>query len=462
MNSKSMAAIMTAASMALPAASFAAVPQVSGVTMTQATSSRLVTIEYTLADAPAVVTLDVQTNATAGATADDPGWASIGGVAVCNAEGDVWKQVATGTRTITWRPDLSWPDHKIADGGARAVVTAWSLDNTPDYMVVDLTATGGAGTQRYYPGVDFLPGAQLGQTGAITNNPIYKTTTIVMRKIMAKGVTWTMGSTSLETLRSANETAHQVTLTNNYYMGVFEVTQSQWGLVSSVNPYPWFTNVADCAMRPVECVCFNMFRSAQNNTDNPNYYWPNDPNPSSFLGELRTKTGIDFDLPSEAQWEFAARAGNGNTKWGDGSAILNAGTDANLDLLERYQRNGGQVLSNYSYFDPDRSCGAMNGTAIVGSYAPNAWGLYDMLGNVSEWCLDWYEEDITSYGGKVNIDPATPANTLSGGPGGNRVLRGGRWDQPAGKCRPAYRMSTPVNNRWRNLGLRVCCTAGLQ
>ena len=102
MNSKTMTAILAAAGMALPSASFAAVPQVTGVTMTQATSSRLVTIEYTLADAPAVVTLDVQTNANTSASAEDPGWTSIGGEAICNAQGDVWKQVTAGARTITW------------------------------------------------------------------------------------------------------------------------------------------------------------------------------------------------------------------------------------------------------------------------------------------------------------------------------------------------------------------------
>ena len=149
MNVKKLAAVAFAA--ATSATLTAAVPEVSGVTMTQ-DSMRLVSITYTLADAPAVVTVDVQTNNANG------GWASIGGEAVWNATGDVWRRVEAGSRTITWRPDHSWPDHKIADGGARAVVTAWALDNTPDYMAVDLTATGGADTQTYYPAADFVPG----------------------------------------------------------------------------------------------------------------------------------------------------------------------------------------------------------------------------------------------------------------------------------------------------------------
>ena len=429
----------------------AAVPEVTGVTMVQDTT-RLVTITYTLADAPAVVTVDIQTNATGNT------WASIGGEAIWNATGDVWKKVETGARTIKWRPDLSWPDHKIADGGARAVVTAWALDNTPDYMVVDVSAAAEANTQKYYPSADFVPGGVLSNTN-------YRTGMILMRKIMAKDVTWMMGSTTLETKRNApREATHQVTLTNNYYIGVFPVTQTQWDLIQPSRSAPsYYNNAADRAMRPVEQVCYNEIRNAANSTTaNTAYDWPADPNPSSFLGKLRTKTGIDFDLPSEAQWEFAARAGNGDTKWGDGSGILNSDADANLDKLGRYQRNGGQVLSGSSYANPAQSCGATNGTAIVGSYAPNDWGLYDTAGNVWEWCLDWYADDITAHGGKVNIDPATPANTLSGASGAYRVMRGGSWSSAAGDCRPAFRYNYTPSNRDNDGGFRLLCSAGLR
>ncbi len=95
----------------------AAVPSVTDVAMVQA-NDRLVTITYTLSNAPAVVTLDVQTNATANAASDDPGWTSIGGEAVWNALGDVWRKVGDGlasgqsfSGTITWHPDHAWPVH---------------------------------------------------------------------------------------------------------------------------------------------------------------------------------------------------------------------------------------------------------------------------------------------------------------------------------------------------------------
>ena len=221
-----LAAIATATGAAI-----AAVPEVSNVTMTQA-ANRLVTITYQLTEA-AVVTLDIQTNANTSAAANDPGWTTIGGVAVCNAQGDVWKQISgKATYTITWQPDQSWkgPDEngfKIAANGARARVTAWPLDNTPDYMVADISAAAQPNTQKYYPSVEFLPGGLL-------SNSDYRTTSVVMRKIMAKGVEWTMGSTADERARdSAREATHKVTLTNNYYIGVFPVTQTQWGLVAT-------------------------------------------------------------------------------------------------------------------------------------------------------------------------------------------------------------------------------------
>ncbi len=433
------AALVASASIA----SFAAVPEVTSVTMSQASDSRLVTITYTLADASGVVTLDVQTNATADASADDPGWASIGGKAVCNAQGDVWKKIEPGSRTITWRPDLSWPDHKIADNRARAVVTAWATNNTPDYMVVDITATGGADTQTYYPAADFVP-------RGVTNG-IYKTTMLLMRKIMAKDVTWTMGSVAESGRTEARETPHQVTLTNNYYVGVYEVTQTQWEQITGYNPSRFKT---DQMMRPVEKVSYTDIRqgkgSAATAASASAGVYPADPYGESFLGLLRTKTTLDFDLPSEAQWEFAARAGNGEGYWGDGTAIvISSGKDAGLDLLGRYLNN---PTSNSTDSPADTIAPADGGTAIVGSYAPNAWGLYDVHGNVSELCLDLFVADITGLNGAVNTTSGT-----------TRVSRGGSWREGAVYCRPAYRGDgDPSRRYYGEFGFRVVCTAGLQ
>ena len=105
---------------------------------------------------------------------------------------------------------------------------------------------------------------------------------------------------------------------------------------------------------------------------------------------------------------------------------------------------------------------ATNGTAIVGTYAPNDWGLYDMAGNVYEWCLDWYEDDIAAHGGKVNIDPARPDYTLSGTQGASRSYRGGCWYFTAGSCRSAWRGKSDPAQRMPQNGVRLLCTAGLQ
>lgn len=434
---------IAAAEVALSLCAGVPVPQVSDVSMSQNAKGEAI-IGYSLSAANAVITLDIQTNVTGGA------WESIGGEAVSGARGDVWKAVETGSRSIKWDATTCWADHQIPASGIRAVVTAWALDNTPDYMVVDISDGAQQNTQTYYPSVDFLP-------GGILSNEYYRTTKLVMRKIMAKNVEWTMGSTALEAERGSNEATHQVALTNNYYIGVFEVTQSQWALIQSSRPKPsWFKNPDYWSMRPVECVSYNEIRNSANGTANAAYNWPADPNPSSFLGKLKTKTGIYFDLPSEAQWEFAARAGNGDMKWGDGSAIKNSGDDANLKRLARHYKN---VATK----SPGEQSDAQSATAIVGSYEPNDWGLYDTAGNVLEWCLDWYEAGITAHGGKVNIDPETPANNLSGTAGSNRVVRGGAYDKWPSYCRPARRDSfSPSAQNLANVGFRLVCTAGLQ
>lgn len=474
-------------------------PEVVNVTMTQQSFGRQVIITYELANAQngAVVTFDVETNRTGAVTDNDADWISIGGEAVCNARGAVWRKVtaadqnAQGKYTITWRPDLSWEGHKVdlADGGVRAVVTAWALDNTPDYMVVNLAADGTANTAAarctFYPDVSFLPGPVLGEAGSITNNPDYRVSKLVMRKIMAKDVRWTMGSV-VEPGRQSNETAHTVEIediridsttgeacpgyvSGNYYIGVFEVTQGQWWLVAPVltAAVPKFT--VQNAMRPMDGVSYNIVRNAYTINGTPSsYYWPKSaPYSGSFIGRLRTLVaGIEFDLPSEAQWEFAARAGCGDGYWGDGKAIIGTTTDSNLNKLGRYKGNWESGSYAAAGDVPGDIPPTVGGTAVCGSYAPNKWGLYDMHGNVREWCLDWAWNDITPHGGKVNVDTDNPGNRLLVGykPNASRIAKGGSWWDDAAACRAAYRSDNGSEQYigYSYIGFRVVCPVGLQ
>lgn len=449
--------LLAAMATAFCASLASATPVVSNVTMAQDGFSRLVTIHYTL-DSEAVVTLDVQTNYVDGA---ETKWVSIGGAALTSsrpgktagpAQGDVWKKVAAGTHTITWRPDISWPDHRVGAGGARAVVTAWALDNPPDYLVVELNAgMAGAGTERYYPAADFLPGGLL-------ENEEYRKTKLVMRKITAAGITWTMSSNNGEAGSgffvnngdngAHRETPHNATIADNYYIGVFEITQYQWWMVKGAWP-SYFKNETCRAMRPVEQVSYNAARNSADNTANAAYNYPAAPNSGSYIGTLRTRTGIAFDLPSEAQWEFACRAGHGAGCWGDGTVIgSNQYEDANLDALGRYLRNGGKVPTASGHQNVTGNETAENGTAICGSYKPNDWGLYDMHGNVYEWCLDWFAIDITSLNGDVNT-------TQEGSKG--RVFKGGSYEADAHRCRPSFRNQSLPQNAYNNFGIRLVC-----
>ena len=249
----------------------------------------------------------------------------------------------------------------------------------------------------------------------------YKTTKLVLRRIDPG--TFTMGDQA-----HGGTTAKTVSLTKPYYIGVFEVTQRQWELVMGTRP-SYFTNETWYATRPVERVGYSMIRGSGSGLA-----WPNGPgvDEQSFLGVLREKTGgqLAFDLPTEAQWEYAARSGM-TTDYGNGKNYSGNGQtpDSNMAEVGRYAGNVRQEASDGTD-EPDRICGPEDGTAAVGSYAPNGWGLYDLHGNVREWCLDRWS--ATLGGGD---DPKGPDS------GTSRVVRGGGWCDSAKACTAASRGS---------------------
>ena len=421
-----------------------AVPSVGDVDIVQDGATGAVTVSYTLKNAPAIITLDVCTNGPSG-------WASIGGANIGSFTQDsaVWKKVDpsdTQKRTITFFPG---DDGLGASVEVKAVVSAWSPDNPPDYLVANLEATAQPGTERYYPSVDFLPGGVLSNTG-------YRTTKLLMRKIMAANVPWMMGTNEEGLNSGVYENAHDVKLTSNYYIGVFQFTQAQYMLVVGSNNSSFS---ADGAMRPANQIAYNEIRCAPVGTkDHKGGDWPGSPYAGSFLSLLNARTGLSFDLPGEAQWEFACRAGNEPKYWGNGK-IINKKDLGDPNMPGRHRYNGGYLEGGSK--EPESSCLPENGPATVGSYQENSWGIYDMHGNVFELCLDWYETDITTLNGAVNIDPGNAAMTAAGKVAGNkRVRKGGSYHVQSKDSRSTNRLEADPTTRAMQWGFRVACHAG--
>ena len=441
---KSMAVLVC---MAVAATASALGPRIdpASVKLDQKFGATVATIEYVLEDAPGIVTVDVETNATANAAADDPGWVSIGGENVQCLDGDVNRYVAElGKHVVTWRAFDGWPGQKVPKGCARAVVTAWATNAPPDYLVVDLTQDNHV---RYYTSTNFLP------YGGLTN-VYYKKDAIVMRKIPAQAVEWKMGSPAGSYNHQSDEEYHDVILTNDYYVGVFMLTHGQvdkfairqvisGALYHSIDNqnikfagkiacegYDDPTNTAPCCN-----ISWGFMRGATAD----GYGWPGNRHrvqSTRWLGKARAKTGVDFDLPTEAQWEFAARAGT--------TTVVYSG-DFNVSTFTTY-------LGPIAWYNSNRP--RENGVKVewipVGNKRPNAFGLYDVIGNGRELCLDWYAAD---YGGTANkYEPEGPAT------GSSKVYRShtAPWDYPG------HRVAERDGNGQTYYGTRLVCPVMLK
>ena len=289
-----------------------------------------------------------------------------------------------------------------------------------DYMVVDISS---GPASANYP-VSYLPAVP---SGGWTDQ--YKSTKMVFRRIPAGS--FIMGSSSNELGRGNDETTHRVTLSSEFYIGVFPVTQKQWERVMGNWP-SYFNNPSYRDARPVEMISYWDIRGSSVGTN-----WPatSSVDATSFMGRLRTRTGQGFDLPTESQWEYAGRAGS-TTALNSGYDLTSVSADEHMNVLGRCYYNGGS--------NETQGVDTSLGTAKVGSYQPNAWGLYDVHGNVSQWCLDWYG----IYPGTVN-DPNGPLH------GGSRVLRGGDFYFGASICRVARRGAYGANRGVVDTGFRV-------
>ena len=264
--------------------------------------------------------------------------------------GDI--DAAEGLHHVVWDLNVQGVTIKSDD-----VVFAVAYVRRPmQYCVIDLSA--GANATSYH--VSYLSDVPSGGFNVDT----YKTTKLVLKRIESGsfnmgGTTWT-------------------TLSNPFFCGLFEVTQKQFSLVAGHIPSQSFGDKL-----PVANVSYREIRGTSYGNS-----WPiTTVDADSFMGKLRVRTGLDFDLPTEAQWEYACRAGT-TTKY-------SFGDNANFDYMWCSQNSNSK-------------------THVVGTKSPNPWGLYDMHGNVNEWCLDVYLSDLSSV-----TDPVGSSSYSS------RTVRGG-------------------------------------
>jgi formylglycine-generating enzyme required for sulfatase activity len=386
---------------------------------------------------------------------------------------------ATGSDT---KP-LSITITAVGGGVAPAITTAALLDGTEGVAYNQTLAATGDTPITWTIGSGTLPtGLNLaGTTGVISGTPTtVGTSNFTVRAANAAGIgtkpfsitigeqkppiegmvwiepgTFTMGSPTSEPNHNVNETQHEVTLTKGFYMSKYPVTQAQYEEVMRTNPSHFIDPVApetSTANRPVECV--NWYdaivfcnKLSMNKGLTPAYSISGSTDPAVWgevprIGSNPTWNAViivadsnGYRLPTEAQWEYACRAGT-TTPFNTGNNIT---TDqANYDGNYPYNNN-----PNGEY---------RNRTTEVGSFAPNTWDLYDMHGNVFEFCWDWFNS--TYYASSPAQDPTGPDS------GSYRVIRGGSYYNSAGESRSAYRgpSNGPYYGGWYN-GFRLVLPA---
>jgi sulfatase modifying factor 1 len=237
------------------------------------------------------------------------------------------------------------------------------------------------------------------------------TNTLGMTFVLIPSGTFTMGSPPEEPFRGSSEIRHQVTISKPFYMQTTEVTVKQWHAIMGRRMFDFQEGLDNMPVTRVswfDCI--------------------------KFIERLNRLGQGRYRLPTEAEWEYAARAGTSTAySWGDTIDCDKAMYENNSLKDDKCQLH---IKSKRLQIDQP---------APVKSYAPNAWGLYDMHGNVWEWCRDWYGE----YGQTPVTDPSGPES------GSMRIRRGGSWFKYGYSCRSANRSFGNPATRYRTTGFRL-------
>jgi formylglycine-generating enzyme required for sulfatase activity/cytoskeletal protein CcmA (bactofilin family) len=290
---------------------------------------------------------------------------------------------------------------KKTDSSANNVTIIGLVDNVNNpelleqYSYITIVSDGSA----WYKVAEFVAVPEVENPATIRNS-------LGMTFQLIPAGTFVMGSPIDELGRGTDESQYTVTLTESFYMQTTEVTQGQWEMVMNDNP----SNFIDCGLNcPVE-----------------NISWEDAEN---FIITLNAMGEGSYTFPTEAQWEYAARSGS-NKAFANADISYTDTADPNLDIMGWYDSNSNATPH------------------AVAQKQANAWGLFDMHGNVWEWCNDWYDTYPT---GSVT-DPGGPST------GSYRVIRGGSWYSYARLCRSAKRSSSSPGARNNGIGLRLSRT----
>ncbi|MBR3085521.1 MAG: SUMF1/EgtB/PvdO family nonheme iron enzyme [Kiritimatiellae bacterium] len=415
---KAVASFTAACAASMLAATANAAVELADVTVSQGTGAdpSAVTVSYSLSNGgePAYVTLDVLTNGV-----------SVGFDHIKTARGDISQLDAHlvaddgAAKSIVWPMRKDWPDQLLPDATVR--LQAWYTNAIPPmYLVVDLSGGTAAESFPY----------RYTSTAPDLASSTCRTTELWLRQCPAGS--FTMGTTITDSNRNY---VHPATLTNSFWCGVFEVTKAQYALVmGDAAASAAAVTVSDGnpdGVYPMN----NMSATDLRGAGSSYYGWATDNvADGSFFGVLRAKTGLAFDLPTETQWEYACRAGSTG------------------EFCDPAIPSTGSGLGDYAWY----SSNANDHTRPVGTKAPNAWGLYDVHGNVYEACLDAFQDN----GSRVATTNFVASNFL----GGNKynIVRGGCYNvnQVACACGTKVQRFTSNDTGDGSIGFRVWLTIG--